>query len=59
MNLSVTLIPISIDNNRRMNSIDFRYRFLSINYAWVITRSYRGEKEQGVFSHNNTKTEDW
>ena len=49
---SVTSIPISIDNNRRINSIDFRYRFLSINYPWVIKRSYRREREQGVFSHN-------
>ena len=43
---------MSIDNNRRIKSIDFRYRFLSINYAWVIKRSYRREREQGVFSHN-------
>ena len=41
--------PISIDNNRQIKLItliDFRYRFLSINYAWQIsvTLYYRGLK---------------
>ena len=50
---SVTSIPISIDNNRRINSIDFQYRLTTPwVYPWVIKRSYRREREQGVFSHN-------